>query len=183
MNARRLTLAALLLIVAALLGWWLSPGRSAPVVPLNQGPTVSESYVDPTYHCIEGGDGQPGWACYLADDLPETAAPVVPLAELDEPGSLTAEAAPRPVVKPATPAAPAQSTDRIEEDEPGWDCTTMGNLICGPDAPTEDVAYCYEFEGMDDGWQCQAAPDDRPLAWSGPWSMADVEWHAQHPTL
>lgn len=23
------------------------------------------------------------------------------------------------------------SAERIEEDEPGWDCTTMGNRICG----------------------------------------------------
>lgn len=27
---------------------------------------------------------------------------------------------------------PATSTHQIEEDEPGWDCHTMGNHICGP---------------------------------------------------
>ena len=28
----------------------------------------------------------------------------------------------------------------IEEDEPGWDCETMGNGVCGPAADTGDVA-------------------------------------------
>jgi hypothetical protein len=26
----------------------------------------------------------------------------------------------------------AHQAHRIEEDEPGWDCRTMGNRICGP---------------------------------------------------
>jgi hypothetical protein len=30
----------------------------------------------------------------------------------------------------ATPDA--KRPHHIEEDEPGWDCTTMGNRICGP---------------------------------------------------
>lgn len=55
-------------------------------------------------------------------------------------GSLSAEAAPRETAaKPAhVPAAvaPVQAApvpeDRIEEDEPGFDCETMGNKVCGP---------------------------------------------------
>jgi hypothetical protein len=27
--------------------------------------------------------------------------------------------------------------DRIEEDEPGWDCRTMGNRLCGPITDSE----------------------------------------------
>ena len=26
--------------------------------------------------------------------------------------------------------------ERITEDDPGWDCRTMGNQICGPPHPT-----------------------------------------------
>jgi hypothetical protein len=33
------------------------------------------------------------------------------------------------------PSVPQQ--DRIEEDEPGWDCRTMGNKLCGPGAVSE----------------------------------------------
>jgi hypothetical protein len=29
-----------------------------------------------------------------------------------------------------------KQTDRIEEDEAGWDCRTMGNKVCGEDLPT-----------------------------------------------
>ena len=29
-----------------------------------------------------------------------------------------------------------KQADRIEEDEAGWDCRTMGNQICGEDLPT-----------------------------------------------
>lgn len=28
-----------------------------------------------------------------------------------------------------------KQADRIEEDEPGWDCHTMGNKVCGEDLP------------------------------------------------
>lgn len=33
---------------------------------------------------------------------------------------------------PATPSV-VHSVPQIEEDEPGWDCATMGNRICGPE--------------------------------------------------
>ena len=28
-----------------------------------------------------------------------------------------------------------KQADRIEEDDPRWDCRTMGNLVCGEDLP------------------------------------------------
>ncbi|OBC03354.1 hypothetical protein A5784_14035 [Mycobacterium sp. 852013-50091_SCH5140682] len=31
----------------------------------------------------------------------------------------------------------------IEEDQPGWDCRTMGNRICGPDNAQGLAAACY----------------------------------------
>lgn len=32
----------------------------------------------------------------------------------------------------------------IEEDDPGWDCHTMGNMICGPDqGEPEDSTVCF----------------------------------------
>jgi len=33
-----------------------------------------------------------------------------------------------------------KNADRIEEDDPRWDCRTMGNLVCGEDLPTGVVA-------------------------------------------
>lgn len=100
---------------------------------------------------------------------------VVPVTEIEgrpittvhsEPVPVTAPApgAPEPVPAPAAPA-PAPIGDP-NEDEPGWDCATMGNKICGstyteavilPDllypvtpapAPTRDP---YEDEP---GWDC-----------------------------
>ena len=29
-----------------------------------------------------------------------------------------------------------KQADRIEEDDPRWDCRTMGNRVCGEDLPT-----------------------------------------------
>lgn len=34
---------------------------------------------------------------------------------------------------PAAPAHPTVSVAACEEDQPCWDCTTMGNRICGVD--------------------------------------------------
>jgi hypothetical protein len=32
-----------------------------------------------------------------------------------------------------------KQADRIEEDEAGWDCHTMGNKVCGEDLPKGKV--------------------------------------------
>ena len=38
-----------------------------------------------------------------------------------------------------------KQADRIEEDEAGWDCRTMGNRVCGEDLPTGVVLLRPEF--------------------------------------
>ncbi len=38
-----------------------------------------------------------------------------------------------PSVVHSVPADQPVPADQSEEDEPGWDCATMGNLICGPE--------------------------------------------------
>ena len=35
----------------------------------------------------------------------------------------------------------ALSSQKITEDDPRWDCRTMGNKVCGPDAE-KPVYYC-----------------------------------------
>lgn len=47
-------------------------------------------------------------------------------------------------------AVDQQSAPVIQEDDPGWDCATMGNLICG------DPAHVYAAEAWA-GWD--ATPD------------------------
>jgi len=43
-------------------------------------------------------------------------------------------AEPTVIPTPATPSVVhSVPTAEPEEDEPGWDCATMGNLICGPE--------------------------------------------------
>lgn len=42
-------------------------------------------------------------------------------------------AEPTVIPTPATPSVVhSVPIGQPEEDEPGWDCATMGNLICGP---------------------------------------------------
>lgn len=40
-------------------------------------------------------------------------------------------------VKPVnTPTVTVTASPTIHEDDPGWDCETMGNRVCGPAEPT-----------------------------------------------
>lgn len=48
---------------------------------------------------------------------------------------------------------PSGAQRRIEEDEPGWDCRTMGNRICGP-MPT---FVLHDHPGM----ACWLEPNDQ----------------------
>ena len=48
---------------------------------------------------------------------------------------VTPPAEPAPITAPAT--APAEAPAPAE-DEPGWDCATMGNMTCGPVAVTPE---------------------------------------------
>lgn len=55
-----------------------------------------------------------------AQDLADPVTPVTPDATPD--------------VTPEPEPAPALTPEPIHEDDPGWDCHTMGNKVCGPDA-------------------------------------------------
>ena len=48
---------------------------------------------------------------------------------------------------------PVGSSVSIEEDEPGWNCSTMGNRICGPVVPD----YVWEA--------CEGTVNDSVCAW------------------
>jgi hypothetical protein len=68
------------------------------------------------------------------------AEPAAPKAAPAEPATVPAPVVTEPAVAPA--AAP-----RIEEDEPGWDCHTMGNKVCGPAAtPVAPLPACVTDE-------------------------------------
>ena len=41
----------------------------------------------------------------------------------------------KPARQPFTPLRPVTPTTVITEDDPRWDCRTMGNQICGPGQP------------------------------------------------
>lgn len=41
-------------------------------------------------------------------------------------------------------SAPAPAMPQIEEDDPRWDCRTMGNRVCGED----DIVYQARYTGI-----------------------------------
>jgi hypothetical protein len=49
-------------------------------------------------------------------------------------------------------APQAPAVDRCEEDEPCWDCKTMGNLICGPIATEAHVQAPVAEDAAVDAW-------------------------------
>lgn len=40
------------------------------------------------------------------------------------------------------------SYQSVVEDDPAWDCTTMGNRICGPSNAQGAVAGCFDEGGV-----------------------------------
>lgn len=56
----------------------------------------------------------------------------------------------------ATPAiASATPAGQIQEDDPGWDCTTMGDHSCGPTNAQGVQAGCYDDGGvLVAAWPC-----------------------------
>ena len=50
-----------------------------------------------------------------------------------------------------TPSVP-QSVPQIQEDDPSWDCRTMGNRVCGPTYPAylspDRSTYQMPLEGI-----------------------------------
>jgi len=49
---------------------------------------------------------------------------------------------------PSGPHVEPLSVQRVEEDDPRWDCRTMGNRVCGAPAPIAD-AVVYSGEVID----------------------------------
>jgi hypothetical protein len=47
------------------------------------------------------------------------------------------------VTVPQSSVQPTAPSTRIEEDTDGWDCTTMGNMICGVDINGQHVLISY----------------------------------------
>jgi hypothetical protein len=51
---------------------------------------------------------------------------------------------------PASVSVPSQvrvvqSQSRLQEDDPGWDCRTMGNRQCGPVSDEQAYQYCMAY--------------------------------------
>lgn len=46
--------------------------------------------------------------------------------------------------------APVQATQQIEEDDPGWDCRTMGNRVCGVQYASTHYVVHYDRQGFVD---------------------------------
>jgi hypothetical protein len=47
--------------------------------------------------------------------------------------AVRADATPHPATTVTVTVGDSNGDDRIDEDEPGWDCRTMGNRVCGTD--------------------------------------------------
>ena len=50
----------------------------------------------------------------------------------------------------------SETPERIEEDDPRWDCQTMGNKVCGP---TEEQAARFAERNCPIGFVAVAAPE------------------------
>lgn len=50
----------------------------------------------------------------------------------------------------ATVSQPTQATQQIQEDDPRWDCRTMGNRICGVSYAGTDYVIHYNSQGFVD---------------------------------
>ncbi len=90
--------------------------------------------------CLPGQEAQPngeGYSCGPADlPYPGADEPLPPIADITpelEDVPTTWEDVPVPPIEPDVqlPTLPAPVTEHISEDDPRWDCRTMGNLTCG----------------------------------------------------
>lgn len=50
----------------------------------------------------------------------------------------------------ATVSQPTHATQQIREDDPRWDCRTMGNRICGLSYTGTDYVIHYDTQGFAD---------------------------------
>lgn len=139
--------------VAALVAWWARPTSGAHRPP--QARLVT-----------------PGLAALLTVMVCAFAVTVfAPLTGLLAP----AQAA--PVVVPVTDPAPPRfdALPAITEDDPRWDCATMGNRVCGPDAP---LPAGPDFDCWDDASCAAVAADPTRTPIPGPdVDGPDGRWH------
>lgn len=55
-------------------------------------------------------------------------------------------------VSPMAVTAKASPAGQIQEDDPGWDCRTMGDLVCGPTNSQGVTAGRYSAGVLVQGW-------------------------------
>lgn len=99
---------------------------------------------------------------------------------------VAAVTAPAAAITPTVTFSPREAPQAVTEDSPLWDCTMMGNHICGPGNSNGVPAGCYDQGGvmvkpwsryddprMDDLWANDYPADEtghRPICsdiWSG----------------
>lgn len=66
-----------------------------------------------------------------------------------------------PASAPAT--VPTAAPERITEDDPRWDCRTMGNHICGPRNTEGRPDGCYSNGRLVIAWTNHEVPSSDPL--------------------
>lgn len=76
---------------------------------------------------------------------------------------------------------------QVEEDEPGWDCTTMGNRVCGPQVELAPAWICERPTPViaDRPWHLECGPRSSsgamctPAPPSEPVVSADPTWRCE----
>jgi hypothetical protein len=67
--------------------------------------------------------------------------------------------------------APVDTSSQCEEDQPCWDCATMGNMICGAgqSSPNADLTFCPADGTWSTSWHpcppAAAVPATGRYAW------------------
>lgn len=87
----------------------------------------------------------------------QPAAPIIPAAAAPKISAPKMSAVPTPVKAAPVKAAPAP---RCEEDQPCWDCVTMGNKICGADGINPECAE----QSMETAPNGSCLPTECPIA-------------------
>jgi hypothetical protein len=65
------------------------------------------------------------------------------------------------VILAAAVAAAIVTAEPIQEDDPAWNCHTMGNRVCGPDNATGVTPGCYNDRGvLVAAWPCHVVVDE-----------------------
>lgn len=65
-----------------------------------------------------------------------------------------------PLAGPTITIAHADPAGQVQEDDPGWDCVSMGNRICGPTNVQGVTAGCYNDQAaLVAAWPCHIVVD------------------------